>query len=65
MRPLDHRVSEQSPLPEVLETMEKYRLERMPVVKADDPDMPAGLIEMTDLKHRVDREILRRRQSKA
>lgn len=63
MRPLDHRVSEQSPLAVVLETMEKYRLERVPVVKTDGSDMPAGLIEMTDLKHRVDREILRRRQS--
>ncbi len=60
---LDHRVTEQSPLHAVLETMDQYRLERMPVVKTDGSDVPVGLIDMADLKHRVDREILRRRRS--
>ena len=63
MRTLDHRVTEQTPLSGVMERMEQYRLERIPVVKADDSDIPAGIIELSDLKHRVDREILRRRQN--
>ena len=62
MQSMDHRVTEDTPLRNVMETMEQFKLDRVPVVQSNGGDKPLGMIELNELQHRLDREILRRRQ---
>lgn len=51
-----------SALKEVLNTMYESGIEQMPVFKDGDGDRPVGLLDMTKIRNRIEKEVLQRQQ---
>jgi NhaP-type Na+/H+ or K+/H+ antiporter len=62
MKSVDHRTIEDNPLREVLDIMYEYNLAQIPVFKDEHSKVPTGIINSISMQHKLDREIILRRQ---
>ena len=62
MEPVFDKTTPDTPLEEVIEKMEHFNLEEMPVVAAQDDDKLVGLLDLRAVNRRISAEVLHRRQ---
>jgi Kef-type K+ transport system membrane component KefB/CBS domain-containing protein len=63
MIPVRYKVLASSGLKEVLEQMYQLNLHQVPVVTADNGDVPVGILDRAKVNERIDIEVFRRRQA--
>jgi Kef-type K+ transport system membrane component KefB/CBS domain-containing protein len=62
MKSVDHKATETMPLRDVINHMYEYNLTQLPIFKDHDGQIPTGIINSTSMQHKLDREIILRRQ---
>ncbi|NIA07008.1 MAG: CBS domain-containing protein [Actinobacteria bacterium] len=61
LEPITEKATQGAPLSAVLERMKGYRMDQMPVVDNEESDRAVGILDMTRILKKVDRELIRRR----
>jgi Kef-type K+ transport system membrane component KefB/predicted transcriptional regulator len=62
MKSVDHKATETTPMRDVINLMYEYNLTQLPVFKDHDGQVPTGIIDSISMQHKLDREIILRRQ---
>ena len=65
MQPVNDRAFRNSALRDVLDQMSELKIEQMPVMEANNSNVPIGILDIARIKRRVEKEVLRRQEPSA